>query len=397
VVEKISLPVYRPKPDRFEKLKTLGEESRYDVCLSSCSGGRVPDPADPAHRWIYPAALPGGGIVPILKVLLSNACKNNCFYCPNRSANDRPRTSFRPEELASSFMALYRSRRVHGLFLSSGIYDQPDRVMDDMVKTAEILRRKYQYKNYLHLKILPGASPGAVEQACRLASRVSLNLEAPNPERLKEIAPGKDFSEDLLKRMNWAAFLIKNGSKARSQTTQFIVGASGESDREILKTTDDLYRSLHLHRAYFSAFQPLPHTPMESHPPTSLVREHRLYQADWLLRFYHFQLGELSFQPGGNLSTEIDPKMAWARKHPEIFPIEVNRAEYEELIRIPGIGIRSAERIIQARRARGFSDPAELKKLRISLKRAAPYILINGKTIKSRKQTNLFIEPNKIL
>lgn len=381
----------RRSPDRLEKLKILGQESQYDVCLSTCSGsgGRIPHPEDPIHRWIYPAVLPSGKVVPILKILLSNTCRNDCLYCFNRVSVDRPRHFLAPEEFASAFMGLYRSRRVHGLFLSSGIYSHPDRVMEDMIKTAEILRRKYRYSDYLHLKILPGASRAAIEQACGLADRVSLNLEAPNRDRLRRIAPGKDFSRDLLDRMRWSASLIEQGSRSRNQTTQFVVGASGETDREILETAGFLYRDLHLHRAYYSGFQPLEGTPLEHHSPTPLVREHRLYQADFLFRLYSFTIDELAFLPDGNLDTLVDPKTTWARNHPERFPVEINRAEYEELIRIPGIGIRSARRIISARRHRGFSDRRDLEKIRVSLKRAAPFILINGKPVAQPTQMSL--------
>ena len=381
----------RRSPDRLEKLKILGQESQYDVCLSTCSGsgGRTPHPEDPIHRWIYPAALPGGKVVPILKILLSNSCRNDCRYCFNRASVDRPRHSLAPEEFAAAFMDLYRSRRVHGLFLSSGIYSHPDRVMEDMIKTAEILRRKHRYPDYLHLKIIPGASRAAIEQACGIADRVSLNLEAPNRERLPPIAPGKDFSRDLLARMRWCASFIEQGSRSRNQTTQFVVGASSETDREILETAGFLYRDLHLHRAYYSGFQPLEGTPLEHHPPTPRVREHRLYQADFLFRLYSFTIDEIAFLPDGNLDTLVDPKTSWARNHPERFPIEINRAEYEELIRIPGIGIRSARRIISARRHRRFSDHRDLGKIRISIKRAAPFILINGKQVKKPTQMSL--------
>ena len=388
---KSGVPLIRRSPDRWEKFRILGQESQYDVCLSTCSGsgGRIPHPDDPIHRWVYPASLPNGNVVPILKILLSNTCRNDCRYCFSRASLDRPRHSLKPEELAATFIALYRARRVHGLFLSSGIYASPDRVMEDMMKTAEILRRKHRYPDYLHLKIIPGASPSAIERASELADRISLNLEAPNPERLRLIAPGKDFSTDLLDRMRWSASLIAQGTRSRSQTTQFVVGASGESDREILETTVALYRDLLLHRAYYSGFQPLENTPLEQVPPTPRIREHRLYQADFLFRLYSFTLDELTFLPDGNLDTRVDPKMAWARIHPERFPIEVNRAEYEELIRIPGIGTRSARRICNARREHHFSDPRELEKMSISLKRAAPFILINGKPVTRPVQLNL--------
>ncbi len=366
--------------ETFKKIELLSQAARYDVCLSSClDGGRRPDPKDPLYRWIYPAVLPNGKTVPILKILMDNSCPNSCVYCLHRRGGDCPTISFRPEELASVFMGLVRSNFVHGLFLSSGLGSGVKEMMERMIKTSELIRERYKFPGYIHLKVLPGADYSYVERATELANRVSINLEAPNKERLKKIAPQKDFDQ-LLTPMGWIRSLIsQRKTKARSQTTQFVVGASDESDREILQTTAWLYKHFRLGRAYFSAFQPIPNTPLEDHPPTPLIREHRLYQADWLLRQYGFRLSEIIFGPDGNLSQRYDPKMVWALTHPERFPIEVNTASYEELLRVPGIGPISAKRIITARGRHRFHTLDELRRTRVVLKRAVRFILINGR------------------
>lgn len=369
--------------DTFKKIELLSESAKYDVCMSSCiDGGRRPDPKDPIHRWIYPAGLPNGRTVPILKILMDNACQNSCTYCLHR-AGRLFTVSFRPEELANIFIGLVRSQFVHGLFLSSGLSHGANEMMERMIKACEIIRERHRFTGYIHLKILPGADLAYVERAMELANRVSLNLEAPNPERLKRIAPQKNF-EELVKPMERARDLIlQKKVKARSQTTQFVVGAADETDYEILRCTSWLYKGLGLWRAYFSAFQPVPDTPLEDHQPTPLIRERRLYQADWLLRQYGFGLSEIVFGGDGNLPNSFDPKMAWALNHPERFPVEVNTAPYSELLRVPGIGPLSAKRIITSRKRFRFHTLTELKGTRI-LKRAIPFILIDGRPAKFR-------------
>ncbi|MEW6189466.1 MAG: putative DNA modification/repair radical SAM protein, partial [Actinomycetota bacterium] len=327
-----------------------------------------------------PAVLPDGRNVLLLKVLMTNACENDCFYCANRCSRDFPRLSFRPEELAELFMSLYHNRRVQGLFLSSAISRGSAATMEKMIKTAEILRLKHKFGGYIHLKILPGASFDYVQRAVELASRVSVNLEAPSKGRLLKITSSKDFENDLLLRMKWVKSLTSQENfLPAGQTTQFVVGAADESDREILETTDYLYREVNLTRAYFSAFQPLKDTPLEEHPPTPLMREHRLYQADFLLRRYGFKFNEIVFDERGNLPLDMDPKMAWVLKHPREFPVEINKADGNTLLRVPGIGPKSAARIIKARAKNKFYTLDELKEVGVVVKRAAPFILIDGR------------------
>ncbi|MEW6095043.1 MAG: putative DNA modification/repair radical SAM protein [bacterium] len=361
----------------FEKAKILGDAAKYDICLSSCiAGGRAKDPKDPVNRWIYPASLPDGKTTFLLKVLLSNECENDCKYCINRCGRDFARVSFEPEELVKLFIELYRNRSVHGLFLSSGVAWGINQTMGKMIKVVEILRKRYRFKGYIHLKILPGANFSYVERATQLANRVSLNLESPTQKGLSKIS-NKDIKNDIYQRMKWIDKIISTENLRVSQTTQFVVGASDESDYELLKTTDWLYKNLNLARTYFSAFQPIENTPLESHPPTPLMREHRLYQADFLLRRYGFKFDELKFDEGGNLPLNLDPKMVFALTNMDKFPIEINKASKEELLRVPGIGPISAARIIKSKNK--FHTLDELKKVGVVIKRAAKFILIDGK------------------
>jgi predicted DNA-binding helix-hairpin-helix protein len=254
--------------------------------------------------------------------------------------------------------------------------------MDRMSACVELIRTRYAFSGYVHLKILPGSSEAHIERALQLAHRVSVNLEAPNPERLAAIAPRKDFYDELTRPLRVAKRLIdaSGGRLAPAgQTTQFVVGAAGEPDQEILFTTARLYQDLDLRRAYYSAFQPVLGTVLEEHEPTPAWREHRLYQADWLLRFYGFRYDDLIFDPYGNLPRTADPKMMYAQAHPELFPVEVNLARREELLRVPGLGPRSVGRILQWRRQGTLRELGDLAKAGAVSKRAAPYIILDGK------------------
>jgi predicted DNA-binding helix-hairpin-helix protein len=335
---------------------------------------------DPLDHWIYPAALPDGRKILLLKTLLTNACQNDCYYCPTRASAAIRHVTFAPEEMARIFVEMLRRGKVQGLFLSSGIAGGALRTMDRLLSTAEIVRNRYGFKGYLHLKIMPGAEHSQVEAAVRLADRVSLNLEAPSAPRLARIAGKKDFEDDLLGRMRWVKQLADYGlATPAGQTTQFVVGAADESDQELLTTTDGLYRQVGLRRAYFSAFQPVRGTPLEDHPPTPVLREHRLYQADFLFRQYGFQPEELIFDRQGHLPLSTDPKLLWAQHHPEWFPLEVNSASREQLLRIPGIGPRAAGRLVTMRREGRLRSLEVLKAAGAVMTRAAPYVLLDGR------------------
>lgn len=366
--------------DTRQKIELLGRSAQYDLCGQACGteAARVRDDLD---RWIYPAVLPDGKKINLLKVLLTNACENDCYYCANRASRNFRRISFTPEELAHTFDQMHRKGLVRGLFLSSGVCNAA-RTMDRMIATVELVRHRYAFPGYVHLKILPGATFAHVERAVQLANRVSVNLEAPNPERLARIAPPKDFNAHLVQPLRWANRLIKEGQGQRasvSQTTQFVVGASDETDRELLSTTARLYREVGLARVYFSAFQPIIDTPLEDHPPTPPLREHRLYQSDFLFRQYGFTFEDLVFDDAGNLPSQADPKLTWAQAHPERFPVEVNHASREELLRIPGIGPTSASRILNLRQRGSFCELSDLRQIGAVARRAAPFILLNGK------------------
>jgi putative DNA modification/repair radical SAM protein len=362
-------------PDKF---KTLTVGASYDICGYAGPGREISNP----DRFIYSAALPGGGCVNLFKVLMTNVCTNDCGYCVNQIGRDCPRTSFRTDELAGIFSEMVQKRRVTGLFLSSGIAGDPSRTMQSMIDAVHILRNRYQFKGYIHLKILPGASYSCVEEACRIATRVSVNMEAPTAAHLARLSAKKDIHSGILERMNWVRGLTEKNPRLApgGQTTQFVVGAAGESDRDLLTRTDSLYGEIGLKRVYFSAFRPVSDSRLENLTPTPPLREHRLYQADWLLRIYGFSLREVDLALGssGNLVLDQDPKQLIARAQPWFFPVDINKASYAELLRVPGIGPTSAQKIVDVRKESKIDSLKQLQKMRVVVKRAAPYIRYNG-------------------
>lgn len=370
--------------DAISRLKTLTAPMQLEPAEDS--GCPVLSGSGSEAVVVSHATLPSGGQIRLLKTLLTSVCERNCFYCPCRAGRDTPRASFQPDEFASLFMNLQRAGAVDGLFISSGIAGGGVRTQDRILHTAEILRHRMGFRGYLHLKLMPGAEKAQVEQAMRLADRVSINLEAPNPRWLSELAPRKQFMEELMQPLRWAEEIRCSqpgclGWKGRwpSSTTQFVVGANGESDLEYLGTTEHLIRRFGLKRAYYSAFKPVEDTPLEDHPATSLMREHRLYQASYLLRDYGFELEDLPFEDGGNLPLQLDPKLAWAQTHLADRPVEINRASRSELLRIPGFGPKAVEAVLAARRIRTLQDISALTRLGIQAERAARFILLNGR------------------
>ncbi|MFC2030476.1 radical SAM protein [Chloroflexota bacterium] len=365
--------------DLIQKVEMLGEAAQYDLCgVPVSTDHRRRDRFD---RSVYPASLPNGKRIRVLKVLQTNICEKRCGYCGIRASRDVPRASFESEELARAFDRIHRAGIVDGLFLSSGVCTNAG-TMDRLIATVEIIRRRYEFAGYVHLKILPGASEAHIERAVQLAHRVSVNLEAPNPDRLSVIAPHKDYFGELSEPMRFAQQLIdESGGRLApaGQTTQFVVGAAGESDSEILSTSARLYEELGLARAYYLAFNPVPGTPLDGIPPTPQWRERRLYQADWLLRFYGFSYDDLVFDSGGYLSRTADPKLLHARNHPQRFPVELNRASRRDLLRVPGLGPRSIARILHWRRQGTLRELEHVKRAGGVAERAAPYILLDGK------------------
>ncbi|MCS7199533.1 MAG: putative DNA modification/repair radical SAM protein [Caldimicrobium sp.] len=363
-----------------KKLQILTQTARYDNSCSSSGARRETHPfgignthlGGICHTWSA-----DGRCVSLLKILLTNFCINNCKYCLCRRDKDIPRAILKPEELARLTLEFYRRNYIEGLFLSSGIYRHPDYTMELMLQTVKILRHKYLFNGYIHLKILPGTSRELIEEAFNLADRLSSNLELPTEESLRKLAPEKKLNQ-LRKPLEIVRELYEEKRKKAPASTQIIVGASGDSDKTILSLAQELYRKKMVRRVYYSAYIPVNQDkdlPALKEPP--FLREHRLYQGDWLLRFYNFQLEEL-FEGEDNLPLEIDPKLAWALRHLEFFPIELSRASFEELIRVPGIGPVSARKIIQARKF-GELSLETLKKLRVPLKRAKYFITIKGK------------------
>jgi predicted DNA-binding helix-hairpin-helix protein len=342
-------------------------------------------PGKQAALGIHHAAMPGGKSIALLKTLLTSACERNCYYCPFRAGRNYRRATLKPDEMAQTFMEIQRAGLAQGLFLSSGIIGGGLRTQDKIIATAEILRQKLGFRGYLHLKIMPGAERAQVERTMELANRVSVNLEAPNTRRLHMLAPAKAFLNELLEPLRWVEEIRRQQPPQRawngrwpSSVTQFVVGAVGESDLELLATTDHLYRSARLARTYFSAFRPVSDTPLEDQPAENPWRQFRLYQSSFLLRDYGFDLEELPFDNDGNLPLEADPKVAWAKDNLSQAPVEVNRAERQELLRVPGVGPHGAEAILTARRRQKLRELNDLKAVGVSPRRAAPFVLLDG-------------------
>ncbi len=322
---------------------------------------------------------------------MSNACVFNCYYCPMRRDRNLPRVSVEPEVLVRVFMAAYRKKWVNGLFVTTAIPDRPVRVMDRIVKLLEILRFREHYRGYIHVKVMPGADGGHLDRVVRLADRVSVNLEAPCGNVLNRIAPQKRYGEIEALLVSLAGGVTEFperrshhriwGNLRAGVTTQFVVGAGGESDREILNKAAALYRLKRFHHAHYAAFRPIRDTPFENEQETPAIREHRLYQADYLIRWYGFSIDELVFNRNGTLPLQWDPKTAWARAHPEYFPIDILEDDYEILLRVPGIGPRTARRILFERKRGSIRDGRDLRRLGVRLHHAAPFITLGGKRL----------------
>ena len=366
-------------------------EARAPRPAGRCGGGRKNK-----ESWIEVgetsipvtlAAAGGGKTVRLLKAMLTTACERDCLYCSFRAGQDCRRETFKPDEMARLYARIHRAGLVDGLFLSTGILKGGANTQDRLLDTAEILRGRLGYRGYLHLKIMPGAERGQVRRAMQLADRVSVNLEAPNPGRLERLAPHKGFEEELVAPLRWVNELrheMDEGSAWRgrmpSSATQFVVGAAGETDLEILSTSERLLRSFGLTRVYYMAFNPVQGTPLENHPAEDPIREHRLYQASFLIRDYGFDLEDLPFGGDGRLPLERDPKQGYAEAHLRHRPVELSLAGRDELLRVPGIGPRGAEAILRARReADGLRDLRDLRRLGIVAERAAPWVTLRGR------------------
>jgi predicted DNA-binding helix-hairpin-helix protein len=370
---------------------------RMEILAESAVADRdvAPRPHRPSRVGSRPLAsvgiaavrVPGGGTTSLMRVMQTNACSLSCGYCPTFCGGAVPRATITPEETARTFMDVHRKGLAHGLFLTSGVPGRPHRATDRMLATLDLLRRREGFGGYIHIKLLPGAEPAQVDEAARLATRISVNLEAPSDAYVRRLAREKDIAGDLLPKLERAARQLAARRRepgalpSAGTTTQFVVGAAGERDREILDVVAGLERRRLLHHAHFSAFQPVAGTPLEHLPATPAPRELRLYQAEHLLRQYGFHFGELAFEPDGNLPLDVDPKTAWARAHPERFPLEVMRAPYEELVRVPGVGPATARRLVEERRRTVLRGPADLGRAGVDTVRAAFYLCLHGRRL----------------
>ncbi len=376
----------------FDKLKILAGAAKYDVSCASSGHTRKNDGKSlgNAAGWgICHSFTEDGRCVSLFKIMLTNHCMYDCAYCVNRRSNDVPRATFSVTELVNLTIEFYRRNYIEGLFLSSGVVRNPDYTMERLVGVAKILRQTYRFNGYIHLKSIPGASQELVNQAGLYADRLSVNIEIPTEESLKLLAPEKDYQSVLLP-MNYIGQGILENKEDRKkyaktprfapagQSTQLIVGASPESDKQILNLSTFLYQKPNLKRVYYSGYIPVNETdsrlPALKQPP--LVREHRLYQADWLMRFYQFEVDEIVNDNFPNLDLELDPKLSYALRHPEMFPVDINRADYEIILRVPGIGVKSAQLIVASRR-HGKLNSDQLKKMGVVLKRAQYFITCN--------------------
>lgn len=382
----------------LEKLKILADAAKYDVSCSSSGGKRKNHNKGIGNAegvGICHSFTEDGRCVSLLKILLTNFCIYDCAYCVTRSSNDIKRTAFTVEEVVELTLNFYRRNYIEGLFLSSGIFKDADYTMERLVRVAKKLRTEHKFNGYIHLKTIPGASDELIREAGQYADRLSVNIELPSEESLKNLAPEKNYP-DILEPMGYISEELIAAKEAKKlfklapafapagQSTQLIVGASGETDHQILQLSDRLYQSYSLKRVYYSGYVPVSddsRLPVLAHPP--LIRENRLYQADWLMRFYGFKVGEIVNEQHPHLDPEVDPKLGWALRNLHFFPLEINTADYEMILRVPGIGLRSAKKIVSARRFASLSFD-HLRKIGVMLKRARYFITCQGQSLEHR-------------
>lgn len=369
------------------RLEILTSSAKYDVSCSSSGSRRKNTESGIGNAYasgICHSFTPDGRCISLLKILMSNECIYDCEYCPNRNSADVPRAKITPDEICELVINFYKRNYIEGLFLSSAVFETPNRTMELLSETVRKLRKEYNFNGYIHLKGIPYADKTIVEKAARLVDRMSYNVELPSEKSLKLLAPQKT-KDSLLMPMKELKNAIESDklNKVRNrvlpagQTTQMIIGASPESDGQILKLTEALYRKMNLKRVYYSSYLPVVKSSKLPDTGAGLLREHRLYQADWLIRFYGFDVKEICNEDE-NLSVEYDPKCAWALKNMHLFPVEINTAPLETLLRVPGIGAKSAYKITEARRYANL-DFDNLAKMRVVLKRAKHFITCKGK------------------
>ena len=377
--------------DLLQKLEILADAAKYDAsCASSgtekrSSAGETAGVGSTEGMGICHAYAPDGRCISLLKILLTNSCVYDCLYCINRRSSSVRRARFTVDEVVKLTLGFYRRNCIEGLFLSSGIIKDPDYTMEQVVGVARTLREVHSFRGYIHLKTIPDASPELLAEAGRYADRLSINVELPTENSLVRLAPEKDLP-GIRRSMARMRLRIDEAQAERKaprfapagQSTQMIVGADASSDRTILELSNNLYGSYGLRRVYYSAFSPIPDSSALLPPSRApLVREHRLYQADWLMRFYGFSTPELATDASGNLDLSIDPKLAWALQNRDWFPVDLNTADREALLRVPGLGVKTVDRLIRARRHRRVRLE-DLARLRAPLDKVAPFVTAEG-------------------
>lgn len=395
----------------MEKLEILSDAAKYDVSCSSSGVERKGDGTGIGNTLaggICHSFSSDGRCISLLKILFTNECIYDCKYCINRCSNDVPRASFTPDEVCELTIQFYRRNYIEGLFLSSGIIQSPTYTMELIYEAVYKLRTCYRFQGYIHVKAIPGADPVIIQRLGLLADRMSVNLELPTADGLQRLAPNKHRKNILTPMRQIQQGIVQNKDEITvykhaasfvpaGQSTQMIVGATPESDYQIMMVAENLYKKFDLKRVYYSAFvsvnedKELP--ALQGGPP--LLREHRLYQADWLLRFYGFEAEELLSEQKPNFNILLDPKADWALRHLELFPVEINRADYQEILRVPGIGVKSARRIVRARR-NGNLTFEDLRKIGVTLKRALYFITCSGKMMYPTKIEEDYITRNLI-
>lgn len=376
--------------DIKDKLRILADSAKYDVsCSSSGSKRKNENGIGNGHvAGICHSFAADGRCISLLKILMTNSCIYDCKYCANRSSNNVERAIFTPMEIAELTINFYRRNYIEGLFLSSGIIRSPDYTMQKLYETVELLRNKYRFFGYIHVKAIPGANQDLIKMVGKLADRMSINIELPSNDSLRLLAPNKE-KDNIVKPMKYISTKIKEDKKfvQAGQTTQLIIGATPDSDYKIMSLAESMYQRMSLKRVYYSAYIPINQDsllPAIDKPP--LLRENRLYQADWLLRFYGFKTDEILNELNPNFNTLIDPKADWAIRNLSKFPVEINTVPYDMLIRVPGLGIKSAQKIASARKFSTLTF-VDLKRMHISIKRAKYFITCDGKYFTS---TNIF-------
>ena len=393
----------RSEPDVYEKLRHLAGMATDDILdetpISKATAHALGPPVSPfdgasggdgtgpyrggttPYAGVYRASMPNGKRISLMRVMFTDHCMFDCHYCPNSYWVPRERYGFKVDELAKLFSEMYRRHMVDGLFLSSGIFNSPNATMERLIDVVEAVRTRYQFKGYIHLKVMPGTTSEFVEAAHRLGTRLSVNMESPSAEALGRVSGMKRFQEDILEPMKTIHDLMRSQyGTTVGQATQLVVGAADETDWDIYLRQQQLYGEWQLKRIYYSPFRPVQFTPLEEHEPTPMVRTHRLNQLDWLMRVYGYTTAEmdLAFGEGGSLDMELDPKLAIVRQQMDRFPMDINAASQEELIRIPGIGPIAAQRIVQQRQQHSITRQQELQAMGVVLKRALPFVRFPG-------------------